>query len=273
MLSFWWYCRHWRLRKWSYDNFRCSQWRTFRQNVIFVQWPPFYIITYPQITLHWRHNDHGGVSNHHPHDCLSNRLFRRRSKKTSKLRVTGLCERNSPGPVNSPHKGSVTRKMVPFDDVIMIWLLCWCYDAGSHHSNHHNIIVQFGTNIALWLWALQWRHKNVVAFPIPKLPQTLWEKLMGNLRIIRTYPLQWRHNGRDSVSNYQPPVCLLSRVIRRRSKKTSKLRVTGLCVGNSPETGEFPAQRASNAENTSIWWRHHALTGWLIPQKANSSFC
>ena len=40
-------------------------------------------------------------------------------------------------------------------------------------------------------------------------------------------------------------------------KKTSKLRVTDLCVGNSPVTGEFPAQMASNAENVSIWWRHH----------------
>ena len=40
------------------------------------------------------------------------------------------------------------------------------------------------------------------------------------------------------------------------NKKTSKLRVTGLCEGNSPVTGEFPAQRASNAENVSIWWRH-----------------
>ena len=27
--------------------------------------------------------------------------------------------------------------------------------------------------------------------------------------------------------------------------------------GNSPVTGQFPAQRASNAENVSIWWRHH----------------
>ena len=42
--------------------------------------------------------------------------------------------------------------------------------------------------------------------------------------------------------------------------KTSKLRVTGLCAGNSPETGEFPAQMASNAENVSIWWRHHVYT-------------
>ena len=33
--------------------------------------------------------------------------------------------------------------------------------------------------------------------------------------------------------------------------------VTGPCVGNSPVTGEFPAQMPSNAENVSIWWRHH----------------
>ena len=46
-------------------------------------------------------------------------FFRRRSKKTSKLRVTGLCERSSPVTVNSPHKWPVTRKMFPFDDVIM----------------------------------------------------------------------------------------------------------------------------------------------------------
>ena len=71
------------------------------------------------ITLQWRHNDHDGVSNHQPHGCLLNRLFKRRSKKTSKLRVTGLYVGNSPGPVNSPHKGPVTRKMFPFDDVIM----------------------------------------------------------------------------------------------------------------------------------------------------------
>ena len=70
-------------------------------------------------TLRWRCNGHGGVSNHQPHDCLLKCLFRHRSKKTSKLRVTGLSVGNSPGPVNSPHKGPVTRKMFPFDDVIM----------------------------------------------------------------------------------------------------------------------------------------------------------
>ena len=57
--------------------------------------------------LQWRHHEHGGVSNHQPHDCLLNRLFRHRSKKTSKLRVTVLC------------KKPVTRKRFPFDDVFM----------------------------------------------------------------------------------------------------------------------------------------------------------
>ena len=49
--------------------------------------------------------------------------------------------------------------------------------------------------------------------------------------------------------------------IRAQMKKTSKLRVTGLCEGNSPGTSEFPAQMASNVENVSIWWRHHDITG------------
>ena len=69
--------------------------------------------------------------------------------------------------------------------------------------------------------------------------------------------LQWHHSECNGVSNHQPHDCLLNRLFRRRSKKTSKLRATGLCAGNSPVTGEFPAQMASNAENVSIWWRHH----------------
>ena len=72
-------------------------------------------------------------------------------------------------------------------------------------------------------------------------------------------PLQWRHNGHYSVSNHQPHDCLLNHLFRRISKKTSKLRVTGLCAGKSLATGEFPAQMASNVENVSIWWCHHAI--------------
>ena len=72
--------------------------------------------------------------------------------------------------------------------------------------------------------------------------------------------IQWRHNGHDGVSNHQRLDCLLNLLFRRRSKKTSELRVTCLCEGNSPVTGEFPAQRASNAENISVWWRHQGTS-------------
>ena len=74
--------------------------------------------------------------------------------------------------------------------------------------------------------------------------------LTPNRGLYLNQSLQWRHN-------HQPHHCLLNRLFRRRSKKTSNLRVTGICAGNSPGTGEFPAKKASNAENVSIWWRHH----------------
>ena len=103
-------------------------------------------------SLHWRHDDHNGISNHQPHGCLLTRLFRRRSKKTSKLRVTGLCAGNSPGPVNSPHKGPVTRKMFPFDDVIMFFCNTFCcvyasilnaLAPGRCRSNFTNVFLKF----------------------------------------------------------------------------------------------------------------------------------
>ena len=84
--------------------------------------------------------------------------------------------------------------------------------------------------------------------------------------IIFTKSLQWRNNGHDGFSNHQPNYCLLNRLFRCISKKILKLRITGLCERNSLVTGEFPAQRASNAENSSIWWHHHVLEessqGW-----------
>ena len=66
--------------------------------------------------------------------------------------------------------------------------------------------------------------------------------------VLTNWSLQWRHNGRDGVSNHLPHDCLRNRLFRSRSKKTSELLVTGLCAGNSSVTGEFLAQMASNAE-------------------------
>ena len=116
-------------------------------------------------TLQWRHNGHDNVSNHQPHDCLLNCLFRRRSKKTSKLRVTGLCAGNHRGPVNSPHKWPLTRKMFPFDDVIM-----------RRHitSNHwdrvpHIWVSELGHHWFRW-WIVAWQ------------PQAAWYETIFNLQ-------------------------------------------------------------------------------------------
>ena len=103
------------------------------------------------ITLQWRHSGRDGVSNHQPHHCSLNRLFRRRSKKTNK---------------NSPHKWPVTRKMFPLDacrhdlqnirDTLWIWV--WCYWNGNHWSNIYiytycqkQTIVAQGYNFGPWI--------------------------------------------------------------------------------------------------------------------------
>ena len=74
-----------------------------------------------KFSLQWGHDERDGVSNHRRFGCLFNRLFRRKSKKT-KLRATGLCEGNLPVTGEFPSQRLVTRKMFPFDDVIMVSL-------------------------------------------------------------------------------------------------------------------------------------------------------
>ena len=74
-------------------------------------------------SLQWRHNEHDGFSNHRRPGSLLKRLFRRRSKKTSKFRVTGLCERNPPVTGGSPHKGPVTREWIGFSSHQTV--SCW----------------------------------------------------------------------------------------------------------------------------------------------------
>ena len=69
----------------------------------------------------------------------------------------------------------------------------------------------------------------------------------------RLRSLKWHHNERDGISNHRRIDWSLHRLFRRRSKKTSKLRVTGFCEGNSSVTSKFPAQRDTKV---SIWWRH-----------------
>ena len=66
-------------------------------------------------TLQWRHNESDGVSNHQSCDGLPNRLFRRRSKKTSKLRVTSICE------------GGCHEHQFKYIDWLQVTLKCCCF--------------------------------------------------------------------------------------------------------------------------------------------------
>ena len=107
-------------------------------------------LNFDRESLRWRHNGRDCVSNHQPYDCLFNRLFRRGSKK------------NSPGPGNSPRNWHVTRKMSPFDDVIMAgadFPPCSLDDEASshmvywfinHYVNIHNRILDGTHSMAIW---------------------------------------------------------------------------------------------------------------------------
>ena len=81
----------------------------------------------------------------------------------------------------------------------------------------------------------------------------------------------WWADEHDRASNHRCLDCVFNHLFRRKSKKASKLRVTGLCEVNSPVTGEFPAQRASNAENVSIWWCHHYI--YIYMKKCSHWVC
>ena len=132
----------------------------------------------------------------------------------------------------------------------------------SSHNNppvwamHPNVHVGSLTIYLVTLIPIVWALVCATAPPV-RSPAKAFATLNGSVKTLTV--LKWSHNWRDGVSDHQPHDYLLNRLFRRRSKKTSKLRVTGLCAGNSPVIGEFPEQRASNAENVSIWWRHRGI--------------
>ena len=132
-----------------------------------------------KLALQWRHNEYDGVSNYKSHDCLLNRLFRRRSKKTSKLRATGICEGNSPVTGESPHKRPVTRRILLSDyemygnyrlpnillapiiiktlfsghesaNIIYIYINFVKLDLSTHGSNIYNSRIYIYIHICIW---------------------------------------------------------------------------------------------------------------------------
>ena len=139
-------------------------------------------------------------------------------------------------------------------DVEFLYTKHWFKKMNEYGTKIHNIrrILQTIRNRCIWngLWPFyhsQNLRVNEFLMQIMSLEACIanrrgWHrersrsaKLIMNLFRYPTAALQWRHNDHDCVSNHQPRGCLLNRIFRRRSKKTSKLRVTGLCAGNSPD--------------------------------------
>ena len=116
------------------------------------------------LPLLWRHNGRGSVSNHQPHYCLLNCLFRRRSKHQSSASlafVRGIHR----GPVNSPHKWPVTWKMFPFDDVIMsIRYYSTMFQLGCHQCSIVYKTTAYMTNASMLSTSYQgpvYNHINI----------------------------------------------------------------------------------------------------------------
>ena len=116
-----------------------------------------YVPNCPVELAQWHHNERDGVSNHQPHDCLLNCLFRRRSKKTSKLRVTAFVRGIQRWPVNSPHKGPVTREIFPFDDVIMVG------HSWRESTKPVGGMVVRSFDVLLWAWTNYWMNNLVTS--------------------------------------------------------------------------------------------------------------
>ena len=102
--------------------------------------------------------------------------------------------------------------------------------------------------------------------------------LMCRMYFIQPLIITVTSHEHHSVSNKKFH-CLFSRLSRRTSKITSKLRVTGLCEGNPSVTGGFPSQRTNNAVNVSIPWCHHVTkhlrygTVWFASKPILPAWC
>ena len=140
--------------------------------------------TIPDRTLKWRHNVRHSVSNYQHYDCSLNRLFGRRSKKTSKLHVTGLCAGIHRWPVNSLYKWPVTRKMFPFDDVIMDKGLSISYSYTYYRYNYITRLLMI------------WRCKE------PEQQQPMYQS-----RTLWIYPSKWEGLSFWLYTSLSPIIC------------------------------------------------------------------
>ena len=190
-------------------------------------------------------------------------------------------------PTKSPHKGPVTRKMLPFVDVIMSISISEItqYHFVSVVSNSGKYICNVGTSImrsiniqriSLFCESILYfmtTSKNFLIISFYSMDAGLFsidiEFGVCGYVFVLSNTLQWRHNGRDCVSNHQPHDCYTQAFIQAHIRENIIVPRHWPLWGIPPVTGGFPSQRASNAENVSISWRHHGPVGidkWLEPE-------
>ena len=104
-------------------------------------------------SLQWRRNERDCFSDHQPHDCLLNRLFRRRSKKYQSSPSLAVVRGIHRWPMNSPHIRPVTRKMFPIDDVIM---LVYRYIHSSCYYHHQIRSINISHCYHIFPWSCVW---------------------------------------------------------------------------------------------------------------------
>ena len=118
---------------------------------------PEMIMLVHSVPLQCRHNEHHWFSTHRRLYSLPNNLFRRISKKTSRLRVTGLCEGNSPVDFDDILKDTISNLVLltdifkaPGDNALglmpqnltgdkstLVQVMLWCHQATRHHLNQY----------------------------------------------------------------------------------------------------------------------------------------
>ena len=141
-------------------------------------------------TLQIRHNERDNVSNHQRIDCLPNVCSgadqRKHQHSLSLASVRGIYQ----WPADFLHKGPVTRKMFPFDDVIMIWhfLDLWLFTFFQYfwhtpsslrpafQGNKTNVVVLF----ELWYHSYP-KHKFQTRFKTRNRPKVCCQSLFQNI--------------------------------------------------------------------------------------------
>ena len=170
--------------------------------------------------------------------------------------LCAICEGNSPDPGEFPAQRPVTRSFDVFFDLRLNKQLSkqswgsrfetlsrplWRHCDDCCHSFIFQYILQTATFCILIQISLKfvWRDQFIIN-------QHSFSSQPDIIRANAITLLQWRHNERGGVSNYQPHIVYSTVYSGADQRKTSNLRVTGLSIGNF--TGEFPAQTASNAK-------------------------